>query len=61
MVLIPNYIERFTLLQLNQGLGLMLEFLGAEAFRAICGGVKLGVFEPVRRGPYAALETTVET
>jgi hypothetical protein len=45
MPIIPNFIERLTLLSLNQSPGLMLDFLGAQAFRAVCVAVKLGVFE----------------
>jgi hypothetical protein len=58
MPLIPNFIERLVLLKPNQGPGLMLEFLGAEAFRAACAGVKLGVFEALSDGPLTAAETT---
>ncbi len=57
MPLIPGFIERLVLLKLNQGPGLMLDFLGAEAFRAVCVGVKLGVFEALSGGPLTAVET----
>ena len=57
MPLIPNLIERLVLLRLNQGPGLMLDFLGAEAFRVACAGVKLGVFEALSAGPLTAAET----
>ena len=49
------------LLNLNQRPGLILGLLGAQAFGDPCAGVKVGVFESVRRGPYAASETTVAT
>ena len=57
MPLIPSFIERLVLLKLNQGPGLMLDFLGAEAFRAACTGVKLGIFEALSAGPLTAAET----
>jgi len=34
-----NLIERLILLTLNQGPGLMLDVLGAQAFRAVCVAV----------------------
>ncbi len=57
MPVIPNFIERLTLLKLNQGPGLMLDFLGAQAFRVVCVAVKLGVFEALSGGPLTAAET----
>ncbi len=56
MPIIPNYIERLILLKLNQGPGLMLDFLGAQAFRAVCVAVKLDVFETLSGGPLTAAE-----
>src|SRR5574341_1398704 len=53
----PNFIERLILLNLNQGPGLMLDFLGAQAFRAVCVAVKLGVFEALSGGRLTAVET----
>ena len=57
MPIIPNLIERMILLKLNRGPGLMLDFLGAQAFRAVCVAVKLGVFEALSSGPLTARET----
>ena len=57
MPIMPNFIERLVLLKLNRGPGLMLDFLGAQAFRAVCVGVKLGVFEALSGGPLTAAET----
>jgi len=57
MPIIPNFIERLILLRLNQGPGLMLDFLGAQAFRAVCVAVKLGVFETLSDRPLTAAET----
>mgnify|MGYP001557838926 FL=1 len=45
MPIVPNFIERLVLLTFNQGPGLMLDFLGAQAFRVVGVGVRLGVFE----------------
>ncbi|HLG16187.1 MAG TPA: methyltransferase [Blastocatellia bacterium] len=56
MPVIPNIIERLVLLKLNQGPGLMLDLLGAQAFRAVCVAVKFGVFEIMTGGPLTAAE-----
>jgi hypothetical protein len=53
----PNFIERLILLNFNQGPGLMLDFLGAQAFRAVCVAVKLGVFDALSGGRLTAAET----
>ena len=57
MPILPNFIERLVLLNFNQGPGLMLDFLGAQAFRAVGVAVRLGVFEALSRGPLTAVET----
>jgi len=57
MPILPNFIERLILLKLNQGPGLMLDFLGAQAFRTVCVAVKLGVFEALSGGALTAAET----
>lgn len=57
MPILPNFIERLVLLDFNQGPGLMLDFLGAQAFRVVGVGVRLGVFEALSGGPLAAAET----
>src|SRR3990172_2909114 len=57
MPIVPNFIERLVLLTFNQGPGLMLDFLGAQAFRAVGVAVKLGVFEALSGGPLTAAET----
>ena len=56
MPIVPNFIERLILLQLNQGPGPMLDFLGAQAFRAACVAQRLGVFEALSDGPLAAVQ-----
>jgi SAM-dependent methyltransferase len=56
MPVIPNLIERLMLLRLNQGPGLMLDFLGAQAFRAVCVAVKLGAFETLSGDGLTAAE-----
>src|SRR3990172_801386 len=56
MPIVPNFIERLVLLTFNQGPGLMLDFLGAQAFRAVGVAVKLGVFEALSGGPLTAAE-----
>ncbi len=57
MPIVPNFIERLVLLTFNQGPGLMLDFLGAQAFRVVGVGVRLGVFEALSGGPLTAAET----
>lgn len=56
MPIIPNFIEWLILLKLNQGPGLMLDFLGAQAFRAVCIAVKLDVFETLSNGSLTSAE-----
>ena len=53
MPLLPSLAERMLFL-LNQGPGPMLDFLGAQAFRAVSVAVRLGVFEALSGGPLAA-------
>ncbi len=50
MPITPSFIERVVMLNLNQGPGLMLDFLGAQAFRVVCVAVKLGLFEALSDG-----------
>jgi len=57
MPILPNLIERLVLLTFNQGPGLMLDFLGAQAFRVVGVGVRLGIFEALSGGPLSAAET----
>lgn len=56
MPLVPGPVERLVLLRLNRGPGPMLDFLGAQAFRAACVAVELGVFEALGGGPLTAAE-----
>ena len=56
MPIIPTIIERLMLLKLNLGPGLMLDFLGAQAFRVVCVAAKFGVFETLTAGPLTAAE-----
>lgn len=57
MPVLPSFAEHFMLLTLNQGPGPMLDFLGAQAFRAVCAALRLGVFEALGAGPLTAPET----
>ncbi len=54
MPIVPNALERFTLLRLNLAPALMLDLLGAQAFRVACAAHRLGVFRELERGPAAA-------
>jgi 2-polyprenyl-3-methyl-5-hydroxy-6-metoxy-1,4-benzoquinol methylase len=56
MPITPDFIERLMLLKLNQAPGVMLDLLGAQAFRAVCVAVKLGVFESLDHGHLTAAE-----
>jgi hypothetical protein len=56
MPVVPNFFERLTLLRLNLAPGVMLDFLGAQAFRAACAAHRLGVFDALRDGPFTAAE-----
>ena len=53
----PNFIERLVLLTFNQGPGLMLDFLGAQAYRVLGVAVRLNIFEALSGGPLTAAET----
>ena len=54
MPITPGPIERLLLLRLNRGPAVMLDFLGAQAFRVVCIATKLGVLEALRDGPLAS-------
>jgi 2-polyprenyl-3-methyl-5-hydroxy-6-metoxy-1,4-benzoquinol methylase len=56
MPIVPNLMERMALLRLNLGPGLMLDFLGAQAFRAACAAQNLGVFAALDGAPLTAAE-----
>lgn len=56
MPIVPNFVEKMALLRLNLGPGLMLDFLGAQAFRAACAAERLGVFGALAEGPLTAAE-----
>ena len=57
MPVIPDFTERLALLTLNQGPGPMLDFLGAQALRALGAAVELGVFESLSGGPSTGAAT----
>ena len=57
MPILPTLTERVLLFRFNQAPGLMLDFLGAEAFRALSVAVKLGVFEALSGSSLAADQT----
>ena len=63
MPIVPNFFERLALLRMNLGPGVMLDFLGAQAFRAACAAHRLGVFDALRAGPLAVtdLAARIET
>jgi SAM-dependent methyltransferase len=56
MPIVPNLMERTALLRFNLGPGLMLDFLGAQAFRAACAAQNLGVFAALDGPPLTAAE-----
>ena len=57
MPIATSFMERLVLLRLNQAPGVMLDFLGVLAFKAVSTGLKLGVFETLKDGPLTARET----
>ena len=56
MPVIPNFIERMALFRLNLAPAVMLDFLGALAFRTVASAWRLGVFEALSAGPLTATE-----
>jgi SAM-dependent methyltransferase len=56
MPIVPNLLERLMLLRMNLAPGVMLDFLGAQAFRAACAAQRLGVFEALGAGPLTSAE-----
>jgi len=56
MPVVPNLFERFALLRFNQGPGLLLDVLGAGAFRALVLAIKLEAFEVLVEGPLTSKE-----
>lgn len=46
----PDFVER-AVFRLNLAPGVLLDFLGAQAFRTVCAAVELGVFEALALGP----------
>ena len=57
MPLIPNFIERPGLLKLDRGPGLLLDFLGAAAFRAPGADGRPRIFEILSAGPLTVAGT----
>jgi len=56
MPIVPNLVERLTMLRMNLAPGMLLDFLGAQAFRAACAAHRLGVFDVLRDGPCTAAD-----
>ena len=56
MPVIPNFVERLALFRLNLAPAVMLDFLGALAFRTVAAAGRLGVFEALSAGPLTATE-----
>jgi hypothetical protein len=51
----PDFVERAAF-RLNLAPGVLLDFLGAQAFRTVCAAVELGVFEALAPGPRSVNE-----
>lgn len=51
----PDFVERAAF-RLNLAPGVLLDFLGAQAFRTVCAAVELGVFEALAPGPRSVSE-----
>src|SRR3990172_11459057 len=56
MPVIPNFIERMALFRLNLAPAVMLDFLGALAFRTVASAWRLGVFEALSARPLTVTE-----
>jgi hypothetical protein len=56
MPIVPTLAERLRMLLLHRGPGPtpMLDFIGAQAFRAVCVAVRLGLFEALGTGALSA-------
>jgi hypothetical protein len=54
MPLLPNLIERFFLLDLNQAPGPMLDVWGAASFRIVLAALRLGVFDALATSPLSS-------
>lgn len=54
MPVTPNLLERLVLFRLNLAPAVMLDFLGALAFRTVTAARRLGVFEALSAGPLTA-------
>ena len=51
----PDFVERAAF-RLNLAPGVLLDFLGAQAFRTVCAAVELGVFEALAPAPRSVSE-----
>jgi len=51
----PDFVERAAI-RTNLAPAVLLDFLGAQAFRAVCAAFELGVFEALARGSRSARE-----
>ena len=60
MPVMPNLIERLVLLTLNLAPAIMLDFLGAQAFRIFAAAHRLGVIEALVHGPLTAVQVARE-
>lgn len=60
MPVVPNFFERIFLLNLNRAPGVVLDYIGALAFRTAYVGFKLGVFETLSGGPLTAADVARE-
>lgn len=56
MPVIPNFMERMILLNLNQGPGPLLDGIGALSYQIVNVALKLGVFEALKDGPLTETE-----
>lgn len=56
MPVITNLVERVVLFKLNLAPAVMLDFIGAMAFRAVIAAWRLGVFEALSPGPLTATQ-----
>ena len=55
----PDFLER-SAFRLNLAPRVLLDFLGAQAFRTVCAAVELGVFEALAPGPRSVSEVATQ-
>ena len=56
MPVLPSFLERIIMLNLNQAPGVMLDLLGTAAFQIVMAAVRLELFEALKSSPQTVEE-----